>query len=267
MGVNFQRLTPHVTYYGYRYYDPTTGRWPSRDPIRERGALNLYVFVANNGINGTDLLGLKLTVSGIDSKDPQTKKMLDPLFGEAVERELKKICDKVSVGEDGIVTIAKLGESETEGAGCCCLREIIESDFDNIIRGYLDLFAAGRATPNDPAKAQAQPIPGGGQGPRLPGEGTPGTVLLPAKYPPTQQSLDNRGPGKKPEPAPHFIVLAHEICGHVLTFNRGMERLDEGEVGNDQIPMEERDAIQEETRIRLENGVRTREYYGDKKIE
>jgi RHS repeat-associated protein len=34
-----------VAYYGYRYYDPVTGRWPSRDPIEERGGDNLYAFV------------------------------------------------------------------------------------------------------------------------------------------------------------------------------------------------------------------------------
>jgi RHS repeat-associated protein len=45
-------------YYGFRYYDPQTGRWPSRDPIEERGGLNLYVFVLNNPINSWDLLGL-----------------------------------------------------------------------------------------------------------------------------------------------------------------------------------------------------------------
>jgi RHS repeat-associated protein len=33
--------TMGVTYYGYRWYDPHTGRWPSRDPIEERGGLNL----------------------------------------------------------------------------------------------------------------------------------------------------------------------------------------------------------------------------------
>jgi hypothetical protein len=48
-----------VAYYGYRYYDPVTGRWPSRDPIEERGGLNLYGFVGNNGVNRIDLLGLK----------------------------------------------------------------------------------------------------------------------------------------------------------------------------------------------------------------
>jgi RHS repeat-associated protein len=46
-------------YYGYRYYDPVTGRWPSRDPIQERGGVNLYGFVGNDGIFYWDLLGLE----------------------------------------------------------------------------------------------------------------------------------------------------------------------------------------------------------------
>ena len=57
-GVDFQRLTPHVAYYGYRYYDPTTGRWPSRDPIGERGGVNLYGMVQNDSANWIDHLGL-----------------------------------------------------------------------------------------------------------------------------------------------------------------------------------------------------------------
>ncbi len=44
-------------YYGYRYYDPLTGRWPSRDPIEEKGGLNLHGFVGNDGVNKWDLLG------------------------------------------------------------------------------------------------------------------------------------------------------------------------------------------------------------------
>ena len=44
-------------YYGYRYYDPMTGRWPTRDPIGERGGVNLYGFVGNNGLNRWDVLG------------------------------------------------------------------------------------------------------------------------------------------------------------------------------------------------------------------
>jgi len=55
-----------VTYYGYRWMDPLTGRWPSRDPIKERGGLNLYGFLENGGIVKIDVLGLvkkKLTVT------------------------------------------------------------------------------------------------------------------------------------------------------------------------------------------------------------
>ena len=49
--------TMGVTYYGYRYYDPKTGKWPSRDPIEEMGGKNLYGFVRNDGVNGIDLYG------------------------------------------------------------------------------------------------------------------------------------------------------------------------------------------------------------------
>ncbi|MEO0511174.1 MAG: RHS repeat-associated core domain-containing protein [Verrucomicrobiota bacterium] len=44
-------------YYGYRYYDPETGRWPSRDPIEEQGGLNLYCMVGNDLVNHSDVLG------------------------------------------------------------------------------------------------------------------------------------------------------------------------------------------------------------------
>ncbi|MCF7731462.1 MAG: tyrosine-type recombinase/integrase [Akkermansiaceae bacterium] len=47
-----------VAYYGYRWYDPLTGRWPSRDPIGEWGGVDLYGFLGNDGVNGNDNLGL-----------------------------------------------------------------------------------------------------------------------------------------------------------------------------------------------------------------
>ncbi len=50
-------LRPRVAYYGYRYYDPQTGKWPSRDPIEEEGGVNLYGFVGNVPINRVDYLG------------------------------------------------------------------------------------------------------------------------------------------------------------------------------------------------------------------
>ena len=50
-------LTTGLYYYGYRYYDPNTGRWPSRDPIEEDGGMNLYNFVGNHSANAIDILG------------------------------------------------------------------------------------------------------------------------------------------------------------------------------------------------------------------
>lgn len=47
-----------LLYYGYRYLDPATGRWPSRDPIEEMGGINLYGFVGNDGARRIDILGL-----------------------------------------------------------------------------------------------------------------------------------------------------------------------------------------------------------------
>jgi RHS repeat-associated protein len=44
----------------YRDYSPALGRWLSRDPIGERGGLNLYGYVGNDPIRSTDPLGLKI---------------------------------------------------------------------------------------------------------------------------------------------------------------------------------------------------------------
>ena len=39
-------------------YNPSTGRWLSRDPIGERGGVNLYGFVGNAPLDNQDALGL-----------------------------------------------------------------------------------------------------------------------------------------------------------------------------------------------------------------
>ncbi len=44
--------------YGFRYYNPSTGRWLSRDPIEEQGGFNVYRMVGNDPVNRWDLFGL-----------------------------------------------------------------------------------------------------------------------------------------------------------------------------------------------------------------
>jgi len=47
-----------LSYYGYRFYVPSLGRWLTRDPIGEKGGINLYGFVGNNPISWIDPWGL-----------------------------------------------------------------------------------------------------------------------------------------------------------------------------------------------------------------
>jgi RHS repeat-associated protein len=47
-------------YYGHRYYNPSTGRWLSRDPIGEWGGVSLYACVINNPISYVDTDGMQL---------------------------------------------------------------------------------------------------------------------------------------------------------------------------------------------------------------
>jgi RHS repeat-associated protein len=73
-----------LLYYGYRWYDARTGRWPSRDPIEENGfinikkinkvklhkggkhkiMLNLYAFIDNSALSSIDFNGLDRRLVG-----------------------------------------------------------------------------------------------------------------------------------------------------------------------------------------------------------
>jgi RHS repeat-associated protein len=57
-----------LLYYGYRYYQPGTGRWINKDPIEEEGGLNLYGFVNGEPINNADNLGQSCVKVRTDKK-------------------------------------------------------------------------------------------------------------------------------------------------------------------------------------------------------
>jgi len=75
-----------LLYYGYRWYDPATGRWPSRDPIEEEGGLNLYGFVGNDGVSQIDYLGLA-------GEGQDCLETLDHLFTNS--SDIKEIINKI----------------------------------------------------------------------------------------------------------------------------------------------------------------------------
>jgi uncharacterized protein RhaS with RHS repeats len=65
-----------------RPYDPNLGRWIQRDPIGERGGLNLYGYVENNPANWVDLFGLDIWVEGPSGGEPNAHQSInvgDPL--------------------------------------------------------------------------------------------------------------------------------------------------------------------------------------------
>jgi RHS repeat-associated protein len=54
----YQDNETDLLYYGYRYYNPSTGRWMSRDPLEEEGGPNLYASCGSDPIGWIDALGL-----------------------------------------------------------------------------------------------------------------------------------------------------------------------------------------------------------------
>jgi RHS repeat-associated protein len=75
-----------LLYYGYRFYNPSTGRWLNRDQRDERKwEKNVYSFAENRPINSYDLLGLYSVASCQANVD---KIMNNP---GASSRELRKV--------------------------------------------------------------------------------------------------------------------------------------------------------------------------------
>ncbi|MCH7227577.1 RHS repeat-associated core domain-containing protein [Verrucomicrobiaceae bacterium E54] len=85
-------------YYGYRWYDPVTGKWPSRDPIGERGGVNLYGFAYNSPSFSVDILGLcKFVGWGYEPLDSES---FDDAELERLKRRLGEAADDAGLSEE-----------------------------------------------------------------------------------------------------------------------------------------------------------------------
>ncbi len=78
-----------LLYYGCRFYNPSTGRWPSRDPMEERGGKNLYAFVNNNPITLIDALGQRITTQ---EKSPAFKDAIVEALDQLTGSDLVWVC-------------------------------------------------------------------------------------------------------------------------------------------------------------------------------
>ena len=57
-------------YFGFRYYDTTTGQWLSREPLGESESVNLYSYCHNDPVNKVDVLGLATVITDSAHKLP-----------------------------------------------------------------------------------------------------------------------------------------------------------------------------------------------------
>ncbi|MDX2109175.1 MAG: LamG-like jellyroll fold domain-containing protein [Verrucomicrobiota bacterium] len=95
-------------YYGYRYYNPVTGQWVSRDPIGEQGGTNLFVITDNDTISFFDIDGLRKESSRIDYWNTWSKNNPNRDkggFWKKKDRKRKKTLDRGCIG----ITCLNLG--------------------------------------------------------------------------------------------------------------------------------------------------------------
>ncbi len=104
-------------YYGYRYYNPETGRWLNRDPIGERGGVNLYGFVGNNPINLWDILGLKWKKIG-PNDDESRMLYLRQSPSDTFEDLASIVGLNASEHKNWAIPVAEAADSEDSEAGC-----------------------------------------------------------------------------------------------------------------------------------------------------
>ena len=151
-----------VPVYGYRFHDPLTGRWPSRDPIEERGGSNLYAIARNRGPGVIDSLG---TV--------EIEVHTDILAGQDLVDEVMGRLDGLGLTEEIPPPLYEqlssyVGEVEAdqhfivEPVGRCCRARI--NDPVLLVRRLRVSApqggtAAGIPTRNDPNHVTAVPIP------------------------------------------------------------------------------------------------------------
>lgn len=84
-----------LIYYGYRFLAPELGRWLNRDPIGERGGLNLCGFVKNNSLRYIDKLGTILVYEDISGRNDLEVSMKG-YVKQLQDSENKEVSDKIN---------------------------------------------------------------------------------------------------------------------------------------------------------------------------
>jgi RHS repeat-associated protein len=107
-------------YYGYRWYDTVTGRWPSRDPIGERGGINLYGLVENSGITNWDVLGLSINQETGPEKANRLLKNGKDCGCYKISAKFNKYDIRHRNANSGVDADFDITANPTNASGCAC---------------------------------------------------------------------------------------------------------------------------------------------------
>jgi hypothetical protein len=94
------------------YYNPSTGRWLSRDPIEENGGIHIHAFANNSPVTRYDGLGLREPGAGAISIPEQPPVARPPKFPsppKVIRIPSPQVCIGVGVGIGGVCVAAPIG--------------------------------------------------------------------------------------------------------------------------------------------------------------
>ncbi|MEX2382235.1 MAG: RHS repeat-associated core domain-containing protein, partial [Opitutales bacterium] len=142
-------------YYGYRYYSPSMGRWINRDPIEERGGLNLYGFVGNDPANYWDFLGLEgVSCDDLNRQMDTVRTIIDSALNRMAE-----VCGDGDSIDSGLISrLIDLNSKISLGAGAIGVADAVHRNLPTStapggmivgrVRGSLLTPEAGRVVRN-----------------------------------------------------------------------------------------------------------------------
>jgi hypothetical protein len=242
------------------HYDPNIGRWISRDPIGENDGGNLYHFSLNSPVTFFDFLGLKVSVTVDDKTGP---KDVGADWAQ-IAQMIKTICGSAHLNDDG--SISFMNGSQTAGAvggfvygleagtanGCCCLKQLVDSENTWLVKLSRQEGNPGTIPPKKGVGFN-NPVPPGHFGPPAPGFSTGGQVFAP--IPGGQYQFGSYDPKGNEVIAPEWRILGHELCGHAMHLDRGThDPTPPGHTGKKGDRPEHDQAIREENKLAGEHG-------------